>query len=181
MTKTKTKSASRRKPRARGAQEQIDLGVLNDIWKVGGAHNLPLRLILVAKLIDRYIDRLLAEKAELSVPEWRVIAQLAMLQHGSVRKMARQASVDPAEVSRAAAALEKRGFVRREENAQDRRSAQFSLTRQGAAHFSQFRPYWEQFSTALVANLRPGDTAAIERGLARSARVLLDLLGENGT
>lgn len=178
--KTRTQSASARRRRPRGAGEPVDLGPLTEIWKRGGAQNLPLRLVLVAKLIDRYIDQLLAQKAQLSIPEWRVIAQLAMLEHSSVRRMARQACVDPAEVSRAAAALERRGFVKREENPADRRSPQFSLTPVGAAHFAQFRPHWSHFTAALLANVSASDSASIERGLTRFARVLLDLLDENG-
>ncbi len=177
--KTRTKSASRRRQRKGRAAEAVDLGPLTEIWQRGGPHNLPLRLVLVAKLIDRYIDQLLAEKAQLSIPEWRVIAQLAMLEHSSVRRMARQACVDPAEVSRAAAALERRGFVKREDNPNDRRSPQFSLTPIGAAHFAQFRPHWNHFTAALLSNVSAADSATIERGLTRFARALLDLLDEH--
>jgi DNA-binding MarR family transcriptional regulator len=163
------------------SEETLDLGVLNAIWHHGDEHYLPLRLILVAKLIDRYIDRLLADKADLSVPEWRVVAQLSMLGKSSVRKMARQACVDPAEVSRSAASLEKRGYVQREENEADRRSPQFSLTREGAAHFAQFRPYWNEFSRSLLADMSPADAAVMNRSLTRFARAILDLLGENAS
>lgn len=154
----------------------VDLGELNEVWRRGGEHNLPLRLVLVAKLIDRYIDGLLAEKAGLSIPEWRVVAQLSILEHGTVRRMARQACVDPAEVSRAAAGLEKRGFLKREDNLNDRRSPQFSLTKEGRVHFLKFHPHWQKFSRALLANVDAADTAALNRGLTQFARALLTLL-----
>src|SRR5215831_20857827 len=102
---TRPTAVGRTRPRRRPRGDDIDLGMLNAVWKLGGRSYLPLRLILVGKLIDRYLEGLLAEKAELSIPEWRVVAQLAMLKQGSVRKMARQACVDPAEVSRSAATL----------------------------------------------------------------------------
>jgi DNA-binding MarR family transcriptional regulator len=176
-----TKRAAVRRTGARSSRagrEEIDLGLLNAVWKLGGRAYLPLRLILVAKLIDRYIEGLLAEKAELSIPEWRVVAQLAMLKQGSVRKMARQACVDPAEVSRSAATLARRGLVQRRENPQDRRSPQFSLTAEGEAHYARFHPYWTQFTATLVSELDEADRAAMEHGLARIARELLHLLGE---
>jgi DNA-binding MarR family transcriptional regulator len=176
---TKLKFAGGRSPRAAEIAE-IDLGTLNTVWKLGGAHYLPLRLVLVAKLIDRYAARLLAQKANLTIPEWRVVAQLAMLTQGSVRKMARQAIVDPAEISRSAAKLEKRGLVRRQINDKDRRSPQFSLTEAGKALFAKFHPDWAQFSATLVSQLDAADTAAIEHGLTRIARELLDLLGDEG-
>jgi DNA-binding MarR family transcriptional regulator len=162
----------------RARRDEVDLGMLNAVWKLGGRAYLPLRLILVAKLIDRYIAGLLAEKAELSIPEWRVVAQLAMLKQGSVRKMARQACVDPAEVSRSAATLARRGLVQRRENPQDRRSPQFSLTAEGEAHYARFHRYWTQFTATLVSELDEADRAAMEHGLARIARELLHLLGE---
>jgi DNA-binding MarR family transcriptional regulator len=157
---------------------EIDLGMLNSVWKLGGPHYLPLRLVLVAKLMDRYVAGLLAQKAALSIPEWRVVAQLAMLKQGSVRKMARQACVDPAEVSRSAAKLEKRGLVQRQVNARDRRSPQFSLTAAGEEHYARFQPDWARFSATLVSKLDEADTAAMEHGLMRIARELLELLGE---
>jgi DNA-binding MarR family transcriptional regulator len=173
-----TKALRRNRPRKRTRSDDVDLGMLNAVWKLGGRAYLPLRLILVAKLIDRYLEGLLAQKAQLSIPEWRVVAQLAMLTHGSVRKMARQACVDPAEVSRSAATLARRGLVQRRENPQDRRSPQFSLTREGEAHYAKFHPYWRRFTATLVSELDEADRAAMEHGLARIARELLHLLGE---
>jgi DNA-binding MarR family transcriptional regulator len=164
--------------RSRPRRDAVDLGILNTVWKLGGRAYLPLRLILVAKLIDRYIEELLGEKAQLSIPEWRVVAQLAMLKHGSVRKMARQACVDPAEVSRSAATLARRGLVQRRENPQDRRSPQFSLTAEGEAHYAKFHPYWTKFTATLVSELDEADRNAMEHGLERIARELLHLLGE---
>jgi DNA-binding MarR family transcriptional regulator len=101
-----------------------------------------------------------------------------MLKQGSVRKMARQACVDPAEVSRSAATLARRGLVQRRENPRDRRSPQFSLTTEGEAHYAKFHTYWTQFTATLVSEVDEADTAAMEHGLARIARELLHLLGE---
>jgi len=154
------------------------LGVLHEIWQLGGSRNLPLHLVLVAKLIDRYFSALLAQHSTLSIAEWRVVAQLAMLEKSTVRKMSRQACVDPAEVSRSAAGLVKRGLVKREENDRDRRSPQFSLSARGAAEFARFRPHWENLSNTLLQRLDADEAAAFERGLARFARVCLDLMGE---
>ena len=160
------------------AADPPNLGPLHEIWQLGGSRNLPLHLVLVAKLIDRYLAGLLAGHANLSLAEWRVVAQLSMLKQSTVRKMARQACVDPAEVSRSAAALVKRGLVKREENEKDRRFPQFSLTARGAAEFAKFRPHWETLSRTLLERLDANEVAAFERGLARFARACLDLLGE---
>jgi DNA-binding MarR family transcriptional regulator len=154
-----------------------DLGPIDAVWRRGGPDYLPLRLLLVGKLIDLNVSRLLRSHSGLSVAEWRVVAQLAVLGSGSVRDMARQACVDPAEVSRSIASLERRGFVARRINRRDRRSPRFSLTQSGAAHFGRFRPHWKRFQTALVKALTPAATDSTERALAAIARACLDRLG----
>jgi DNA-binding MarR family transcriptional regulator len=170
------KNAIRQASRARQGRERTDLGPIDAVWRLGGADYLPLKLLLVAKLIYLNVSRLLEEKSVISVAEWRVVAQLAVLHNGSVREMARQACVDPAEVSRSVAALEKRGFVERHVNARDRRSPRFSLTAAGNAHFGKFRPHWRKFQKALAAKLTPSDRVVVEQALTIIAGACLDLL-----
>jgi DNA-binding MarR family transcriptional regulator len=170
------KSAGKRAPRLGTGGLPIDLGPLEPVWRLGGADYLPLKLLLVAKLIDLRVGRLLQEKSGLSVAQWRVVAQLALLHNGSVREMARQGCVDPAEVSRSVASLEKRGFVERHLNARDRRSPRFSLTSAGKAHFAGFRPHWRRFQKALAAKLAPAERALTEHALTVIAGACLELL-----
>ncbi len=171
------KKSSRKTPKKKPAP--IDLGPLNATWRLGGASYLPLRLLLVAKLSDRYIARLLSDKAGLSVAEWRVVAQLALLDDSSVRELSTQAWVDPAEVSRAVAGLEKRQLVERHFNERDRRSPRFSLTRKGLQHFKAFRSHWGEFQNSLVAKLTGAEIAAMEHAMSVLARACLDLLDQD--
>ncbi|HXS27096.1 MAG TPA: MarR family transcriptional regulator [Steroidobacteraceae bacterium] len=158
------------------ARAQPNLGPIDTVWRLGGEEYLPLRLILVAKLLDLNVARLLASSAKITVAEWRVVAQLGVLHHASVREMARQACIDPAEVSRSVASLERRGYVDRRANPRDRRSPRFSLTASGARHLAQFRPHWKAFQKLLVAKLSHRDRSATEHALALIARASLDLL-----
>jgi DNA-binding MarR family transcriptional regulator len=169
-------AATRRAPRLGTINLPSNLGPLETLWRVGGPDYLPLRLLLVAKLIDQHVGRLLAQKSGLSVAQWRVVAQLGVLHNGSVREMARQACVDPAEVSRSVAALEKRGFVERHVNARDRRSPRFSLTSAGKAHFSGFRPHWRRFQNVLVEKLTAAERHLTEHALTVIAGACLELL-----
>jgi DNA-binding MarR family transcriptional regulator len=98
------------------------------------------------------------------------------LHNGSVREMARQACVDPAEVSRSVASLEKRGFVERHVNTRDRRSPRFSLTPAGKTHLAGFRPHWRRFQKALAAKLTPAERDLTEHALTVIAGACLDLL-----
>jgi DNA-binding MarR family transcriptional regulator len=169
------KSAAKRAPRLGTTGARTNLGPLEPVWKLGGSDYLPLKLLLVAKLIDLEVGRLLEEKSSLSVAEWRVVAQLGVLHNGSVREMARQACVDPAEVSRSVASLERRGFVQRHVNTRDRRSPRFSLTAAGKGHFASFRPHWRRFQKILTAKLAPAERELTERVLTIIASACLEL------
>jgi DNA-binding MarR family transcriptional regulator len=170
------KGAARRAPHLGSGLLATDLGPLEPVWRLGGSDYLPLKLLLVAKLIDLQVSRLLDAHSGLSVAEWRVVAQLGVLHSGSVREMARQACVDPSEVSRSVAALEKRGFVVRHPNERDRRSPRFSLTPAGKRHFAHFRPHWRRFQKALAAKLTPAERELTEHALTIIAGACLELL-----
>src|SRR5579875_2586165 len=121
MSKTSSAPDPGGDPVAEGSEA---LGQVAAAWRIGGPDYLPYRVTLLAKLLDRCTTRLLQASSGLSVAEWRVLAQLALAspEPASVRQLAEQAWVDRAEVSRAAASLERRGYVDRRENAKDRRS-----------------------------------------------------------
>ncbi len=172
------KAAVKRAPRLGSISLPANLGPLEPVWRVGGPDYLPLRLLLVAKLIDLHVGRVLAEKSGLSVAQWRVVAQLGVLHNGSVREMARQACVDPAEVSRSVAALEKRGFVARHVNERDRRSPRFSLTAAGKAHFAGFRPHWRRLQNALLAKLTSAERDLADHVLTVIAGACLEMLDD---
>jgi len=59
------------RPTKQKASPVPDLGPIQMMWQLGGPDYLPLRLLLVGKLIDLNIGRLLAAYSVLSVAEWR--------------------------------------------------------------------------------------------------------------
>jgi DNA-binding MarR family transcriptional regulator len=83
----------------------------------------------------------------------------------SVRQLAQWSWVDRAEVSRAAAALEERGLVRREENPKDRRSPLFYFTPEGRAVVDRVIPLRREFLSSLTAKLTKAQRQALEEAL----------------
>ncbi len=146
------------------------LGAVGTAWAVGGRDFLPYRVTLLAKLFDRCTNRLLARDSGLSVAEWRVLAQLMHNSPMSVRQLAEQAWVDRAEVSRAAAALERRGCIARRENPKDRRSPFLYCTEAGLRLADQVMPSRVQFHSTLTALLTPAQTEALEAAMLVLAR-----------
>lgn len=154
---------------------EIDLGPLNVAWRIGGPDHVALRLSFVAKLFDRYLTRQLSESG-LTVAEWRVMAQLAYADDSTVRELARQAWVDRAEVSRAAASLARKQLLVRHPNADDKRQPRFSLTEAGRARYAAFQPQWRDLQKLMAGRLQPQELALMNGKFAEFARMLLDLL-----
>ena len=152
------------------------LGAVAAAWRVGGRDYLPYRITLLAKLLDRCTTRLLSESSGLSVAEWRVLPQLARASPQSVRRLAEQAWVDRAEVSRAAASLERRGYLERRENARDRRSPLLYCTPKGAQLFHRIAPSRQQFHKSLTDLLTPAQIAELEAAMVVLARQCVDEL-----
>ena len=142
-----------------------DLGDVADAWQIGGPNYLPYRIALLAKMLDRHTTRLLQESAGLTLAEWRVLSQLTIESPAPVRQLASQAWVDRAEVSRAAASLERRGYVERQDNPADRRSTLFSPTPQGIALVETIRPLRREFHAALTRNLSKAQRAVLDEAL----------------
>ncbi len=154
------------------------LGAIAAAWSIGGPDYLPYRITLLAKLLDRCTTRLLQASSGLSVAEWRVLAQLAMASpdSASVRQLAEQAWVDRAEVSRAAASLERRGHVERRENPKDRRSPQLFCSDKGLALYHRVAPSRTEFHRALTQLLGPEEAQQMEAALLTLARQCVDEL-----
>jgi DNA-binding MarR family transcriptional regulator len=172
---SKASSAAKPAPDV-GLEDLESLGKLAGAWKVGGRDFLPYRITLLAKLLDRWNTRLLQSSSGLSVAEWRVLAQLSISSPASVRQLAEQAWVDRAEVSRAAASLERRGYIERQDNPKDRRSPMLFCTERGKALARKVSPIRQEFHRSLTDMLTPEQVEAIEAAMLLLAGRCIDAL-----
>lgn len=142
------------------------------------------RLTLLSKAMDRFSVRQLADHG-MTYAEWRVLSRLASLpEGGTVGQIASLAWVDRAEVSRAFASLEKRGFTARRENPDDGRTPILHITQAGMEHY---RPLLEQralFHDTLIQDLSAQERADLDHILGKIARrlqvILRDGLPQSG-
>jgi DNA-binding MarR family transcriptional regulator len=134
-------------------------------YDIGGRSYFGYRMVLAAKHFDRAIARLLAENSDFTLPQWRVMAQLGLMPTGTVRSLADGAAVDRAEISRATRELERRGLVRRREDASDRRSPLFSLTPAGRRQHTRIRKPISSFIVHLIDEVNARDLEAANRAL----------------
>lgn len=86
---------------------------LRKFWTSYGLQHLPLRLLLLAKMLDRLAQATILRGEHLTLAQWRVMANLMRQGESTVNMIAADASVDRAEVSRAAQALERMGLIER--------------------------------------------------------------------
>jgi len=157
------------------------LGPATAAWTRGPTTEI-FRILLLAKMLDRLNTRILQESAGLSLAEWRMMGQLIIESPASVRQLAEWCWVDRAEVSRAAASLEARGLVERQENPRDRRSPLFFFTAEGKKVAEQVLPLRRAFLSSLTSKLSKAQREALEEALLVIAQECADKLneGDNG-
>jgi len=92
---------------------------------------LPYRLAVAAASVNRLMARRLADSYKLSISEWRVLAVVARAGVLSPSTVGAVASMDKVKVSRAAASLIARGFLKQTQDPHDGRGRLLRLTRKG--------------------------------------------------
>ncbi len=121
---------------------------------------LPYQLAALSERISREFSACYRERFGISVPEWRVVANLSQATGPvSVREIYRQVGMEKSKVSRAAKRLEERGFVIKETNAADRRLIKLSLSESGRELVRELTPIARAFEVQFLARLGPRKNA----------------------
>ena len=92
---------------------------------------LTYRLLRLSNTLGLYSSRRYRSQFDVTLPEWRVLSIIALLETTSARDISRALATDKAWVGLTVQKLERRGFVRRVSDKQDGRRTLVSLTRQG--------------------------------------------------
>lgn len=163
--KTKKPPKAKRYTDRSSARPNADVSGLLPLYDVGGRSYFGYRMVLAAKMFDRVVLKLLAEHGKVTLPQWRVVAQLGVTVTGTVRSLADGAAVDRAEISRATRELLRRGLLSRREDPDDKRSPQFRLTPSGRALFRSIRKPIRKFIVHLMDDVSDSDLAAADRVL----------------
>ena len=171
MTRISLKTKTRKPQQATtGTRPAVQLDGLLPLFDVGGRSYFGYRMVLAAKMFDRVVVGLLAEHSDVTLPQWRVLAQLGIIKEGTVRSLADGAAVDRAEISRASRELVKRGLIRRREDPADLRSPTFSLTAAGRRLYTRVRKPISEFIVHLMDEVNSRDLAAADRVILNITR-----------
>ena len=137
---------------------------------------LPYRLSVLSNIVSTAISGAYEKRFGLTIPEWRVMAVLAMTPDLSAAEVAQRTAMDKVAVSRAVASLlRERRIVRRTARA-DRRRSLLRLSSAGRRVYAQVVPVALAYERDLLAPLSQKDRAFIDRAV----RILLGRAAEIG-
>jgi DNA-binding MarR family transcriptional regulator len=136
---------------------------------------LPYRLAVLAHATSRALSGVYTREFGLSIPEWRILANLGRFGPLNAGELAERSSMDKPKVTRALQRLEARGLTERSVVASDRRQVRLMLTRRGRLLFRQIAALALEWEQGLLAPLAPAERKALDRILAKLARRAEDM------
>jgi DNA-binding MarR family transcriptional regulator len=110
----------------------------------------PYRMVHLAANISLALSKIYKQEFDITIPEWRVLAQLAQQQKLYSKDIAEITSMDKSKVSRAVKVLENKQYLLRQTDKNDNRAAYLSLTVQGKALYEKIVPKALQWEKQLI-------------------------------
>ena len=138
---------------------------------------LPYRLSVLSNLVSSAIAGSYSSRFGISIPEWRVMAVLAMQPELSAAQVAERTAMDKVAVSRAVSSLLDKGRIERSVSPGDRRRSILKLSAEGVNIYREVVPLALRHEQSLLDVLDSTDRVALERildTLLGRARVLGD-------
>lgn len=134
---------------------------------------LPYRLNRLADAVSREFSRLYRERYGLTRPEWRLLATLGQYGTMTATAVGAHSAMHKTKVSRAVAALEKRRWLKRTTDADDRRIEQLTLTAEGLRIYREMVPIAEAFQRQLSKAMSAARLAEFDYGLEQLENLVL--------
>lgn len=131
---------------------------------------LPYRLSVVTNKVSRNMGIIYADKFNLSIAEWRVMAVLGQNQDLSADEVCMLTEMDKVTVSRAVTKLLKKKQIDRKFSDRDRRRSMLRLSRSGQAAYAQIVPLARAYEEHLLAALSQQEQQQLGRLLDKLKR-----------
>jgi DNA-binding MarR family transcriptional regulator len=131
---------------------------------------LPYRLAVLAHTMSRELSGVYGERFGLSIPEWRILANLGRFGPLYAGELAERSSMDKPKVTRALQRLEAGGLLRRAIDAEDRRQVRLALTRRGQSVFREIAALALDWERQFLAPLADSERKALNRILTKLMR-----------
>jgi len=124
---------------------------------------LPYRLSVLSNLVSSAIAGSYSSRFGISIPEWRVMAVLAMQPELSAAQVAKRTAMDKVAVSRAVSSLLDKGRIERNVSPGDRRRSILKLSAEGISIYREVVPLALHHEQSLIKVLNAADREALER------------------
>jgi DNA-binding MarR family transcriptional regulator len=136
---------------------------------------LPYRLAVLTHAVSRALGEVYGARFGLSIPEWRIVANLGRFGPQQPGELAERSSMDKPKVTRALQRLLTSGLITRAIDSADRRQARIALTRKGTAVFREIGVLARAWETDLLAPLSDSDRKSFDRILSKLTKRAADL------
>jgi DNA-binding MarR family transcriptional regulator len=138
---------------------------------------LPYRLSVTSHRVARLFAAQYATQFGLTIPEWRVLAVIGRFGTCSPTAVGEFAAMDKVKVSRAAAALVAKGFLRQSQDPNDGRGRLPSMTRKGLTVHTDVVPLARGIEATLADGLTKAEWATLNKALQKLSAHVGDLTG----
>lgn len=128
---------------------------------------LTYRLLRLSNTLGLYSSRRYRKQLDITLPEWRVLSIIALLDTTSARDISRALATDKGWVGLTVQKLERRGLVRRVSDRQDGRRTLVSLTGRGTKVHDEIMANARRRQKRLLGVLTEKDAEALLASLER--------------
>ena len=139
---------------------------------------LPYRLSILSNLVSSAIAAHYSTRFGIGIPEWRVMAVLAIEPNLSAAEVAERTAMDKVAVSRAVTSLVAMQRLERQIAPKDRRKSMLRLSTEGSRIYAEIVPIALRYEKALMDVLDSADREALER-IINTLLARARTLGEN--
>ena len=133
---------------------------------------LPFRLNRLAAEISEQLSALYADRFEIDIPQWRVLATLSSGNGWTAKAIVASTRTHKSTISRAVEALTQRGLVEAVQSAEDKRAYRLRLTPQGRQLFLKLEPLVLDYEKRLMDQLGESDRRRLARAVAALEQIL---------
>jgi DNA-binding MarR family transcriptional regulator len=122
---------------------------------------LPYRLYRIADTVSREFSKVYKDRHGLTRPEWRTLSGLGQRGTMTASAIGEQSAMHKTKVSRAVAELERRRWLTRTADENDRRVDLLTLTKAGLAAYREMVPLAKAFEARLLLRFESTDRSLL--------------------
>ena len=135
----------------------------------------PYRMVNLAANISLALSKIYKQEFDITIAEWRVLAQLAEQQKLYSKDIGEITSMDKSKVSRAVKALETKHYLLRKTDQKDNRAAYLSLTIEGKSLYQKIAPKALQWERKFIGVLEKSEHQELMNILKKLDKQVLEI------